>query len=401
MDVVVTTESRFFRRADRRWICQDGTFDYMFWRRYLDVFDRVIVVARGSDQSRPGDALVEGDGVMLWPLSDSRGVWGAMKQWTQWQRQMRPLVESSSAFVLRLPGQIGVALGQMLRQGHRQFGVEAVGEPADVFCADGYRHPLRPALRYYFRRTMRQLCREATAASYVTSKYLQTQYPPNSRAFTTHYSSVELPREALAGNSRDYRLRPSALHLVNVATMSQRYKGQHHLIEAVSRCVRAGRAVHLALVGDGQYRTALEQQVRWLKLTDQVRFVGRLPAGVAVWQALDQADLFVLPSLQEGLPRALIEAQARALPCLATSVGGVPELVAESECLPPARPAEMAAALISLLDDPHRLTRLSYENLQRARRYSATILRQRRASFYRQLRDAQELADDRFLRRAA
>jgi glycosyltransferase involved in cell wall biosynthesis len=246
---------------------------------------------------------------------------------------------------------------------------------------------------------MRQLCREAIATSYVTSKYLQTQYPPNSRAFTTHYSSVELPPTAYVDRPRDYQQRPHPFCLVNVATMSQQYKGQHDLIEAVGYCMRAGRAMQLALVGDGHYRAALTEQVRRARLDDYVRLLGRVPSGAAVRQLLDQSDLFVLPSLTEGLPRALIEAQARGLPCLATDVGGVPELVAPSERVAPGRPDQLAAALTSLLDDPHRLTRLSRENLQRARRFSASILRQRRTCFYAQLRHAHGSA--RPLRRAA
>jgi glycosyltransferase involved in cell wall biosynthesis len=235
---------------------------------------------------------------------------------------------------------------------------------------------------------MRQLCRSASATSYVTARHLQSKYPPNERAFTTHYSSIELPRSAFVDKARDYLRRPYPLQLINVATMSQRYKGQQDLIEAVSACIGAGRAVQLALVGDGRYRAALEQQVQRARLTDRVRFLGQLPAGAAVRQALDQADVFVLPSLTEGLPRVLIEAQARGLPCIATSVGGVPELLSPSECVAPASSPQIAAALMTLLDDPHRLTRLSQENLQRARRFASPILQQRRECFYRQVLEA-------------
>jgi glycosyltransferase involved in cell wall biosynthesis len=401
MDVVVTTENRFVRRADRQWICPDGTYDYAFWRRYLDVFDRVIVVARVAAEPGEGEGVVEGDGVMIWPLSDSRGAWGAMQQWRRWQRQMGALIHADAAYVLRLPGQIGAILGQMLRRTGRPFGVEAVGDPANVFSAGSYRHALRPGLRYYFRHTMRQLCREAIATSYVTSRYLQSQYPPGAQAFTTHYSSVELPREAFAAAPRNYAQRTRPYRLINVATMSQRYKGQHDLIEAVGQCVRAGRNLQLTLVGDGKYRDALAEQARRARLDDYVQFVGRVHAGAAVRQILDQADVFVLPSLTEGLPRAVIEAHARALPCLATKVGGVPELVSPEECLPPARPDQLAAALGSLLDDSQRLTRLSHENLQRASRFSSTILRQRRVCFYRQLRDGHGTGGQPTLRRAA
>ena len=62
-------------------------------------------------------------------------------------------------------------------------------------------------------------------------------------------------------------------------------------------------------------------------LRDRVRFRGQLTTPVDVRAELDRADLFVLPSRQEGLPRAMIEAMARALPCIGSSVGGIPELL--------------------------------------------------------------------------
>jgi phosphatidyl-myo-inositol dimannoside synthase len=401
MDVIVTTESRFYSGPGGRWTCRDGTYGYGFWQRYLDVFQRVIVVARCSEQAASSGCPVDGPGVEVWPLSDSHGAWGAVRRWATWQTQLCPLIEPRRAFILRLPGQIGGLLGTMLCRRGLPFGVEAIGDPAAVFAPGGYRHVLRAGIRFVFQRSMRQLCHSAVATSYVTTKHLQAKYPPNARATTTHYSSIELPRTAYADRPRDYRHRPFPMHLINVATMSQRYKGQQDLIEAVAVCVRGGRPVQLALVGEGRYRAALEDQVRRSHLTEHVRFLGPLPAGAAVRQALDQADVFVLPSLTEGLPRVLIEAQARALPCVATQVGGVPELIAPSECVSPARPAQLAAALMSLLDDPHRLTQLSRENLERAHRFASPILRQRRDFFYRQVLEASRPSADPRRRRAA
>jgi glycosyltransferase involved in cell wall biosynthesis len=401
MDVVVTTESRFYRGTNGQWICANGTYGYDFWRRYSDMFEHVIVIARCSTQLRPGGVPVEGEGVQLWPLADSRGAWGAIRHWHRWERQLQPLLVPKRSFILRLPGQIGGVLGHMLQRNRVPFGVEAVGDPAAVFSRLCCRHPLRPGMQFFFERMMRRLCHEATATAYVTARHLQRKYPSNERAFTTHFSSVELPTLALASKPRDYLQRPHPLYLINVATMSQLYKGQHDLIDAVSSCVQAGRAVQLALVGDGRCRSQLEARVRRAHLSDRVRFLGQLPAGEPVRRAMDQADVFVLPSLTEGLPRVLIEAQARALPCIATHVGGVPELLAADECVPAGKPTQLAAALLALLDDPHRLTRLSHENLLRAHRFASPILRQRRVLFYGQVRDAAENCAFSFRRRAA
>ncbi|GAB3976194.1 glycosyltransferase family 4 protein [Plantactinospora veratri] len=80
-------------------------------------------------------------------------------------------------------------------------------------------------------------------------------------------------------------------------------------------------------LGDGRYRPRLERLATDLGVRRQVHFTGTISAATEVRRQLDAADLFVMPSRTEGLPKALIEAMARGLPAVATSVGGIPELL--------------------------------------------------------------------------
>jgi glycosyltransferase involved in cell wall biosynthesis len=387
MDVVVVTESRFQQVPDGSVFCQDGTYGYGFWRRYLTGFERVIVLARCSNASRAEGIPVNGPAVEVWPLPDSYGAAGAIRQWRRWRRIVSLLAATNRAWILRVPGQVGALAASTLWRRGLPFAVEVVGDPAAVFAAGNFRHPLRPVLRLLFRHLLRAACRHASAAAYVTRTYLQVHYPASSQAYVTDYSSAELPPLAFRAAPRDFDRTIPARHVINVATMSQQYKGQHLLIDAVAHCARMGYPLTLTLIGDGRYRRDLELQVASRGLQQHVHFLGRLPAGVPVWSALDQADLFVLPSLTEGLPRALIEAQARALPCLATAVGGVPELVEPTELVSPGDARSLAQAILDVLNDTERMTRLSHENWFRAQRYSEAALRQRRDEFYASVRD--------------
>jgi glycosyltransferase involved in cell wall biosynthesis len=92
-------------------------------------------------------------------------------------------------------------------------------------------------------------------------------------------------------------------------------------LDSVGICLRAGLDVRAAIVGDGVFRPRMEARSRALGLQNQVRFTGQLSTVAEVRQQLDEADLFVLPSKTEGLPRAMLEAMARALPCIGTAVG--------------------------------------------------------------------------------
>jgi glycosyltransferase involved in cell wall biosynthesis len=111
--------------------------------------------------------------------------------------------------------------------------------------------------------------------------------------------------------------------------------------------------------------------------------------------ALDHADLFVLPSRTEGLPRAMIEAMARALPCIGSTVGGIPELLPPEDLVPPGDAAALARKIREVVCDPDRMARMSARNLEQARQYREDALSGRRIAFYQRVREVTEAWRDR------
>lgn len=103
-------------------------------------------------------------------------------------------------------------------------------------------------------------------------------------------------------------------------------KGLILLVEAVAGLRDAAVPVKLLIVGDGSERTALEQLVRAKALENAVIFAG-FQADIENW--LSAFDVFVLPSLTEGTPMALLEAMAAGVPVIATAVGGVPMVITD------------------------------------------------------------------------
>jgi L-malate glycosyltransferase len=143
----------------------------------------------------------------------------------------------------------------------------------------------------------------------------------------------------------------------------------------------------LVFVGDGRYRQQVEAQAKTRGLMDRVSFLGQLPAGEATREQLDRADLFVLPSRAEGLPRAMIEAMARGLPCIGSTAGGIPELLAPEDMVPPDDVAALARKIREVTSDPERMSRSSARNLERARLYHENALREPRNRFYQHVRE--------------
>ena len=114
----------------------------------------------------------------------------------------------------------------------------------------------------------------------------------------------------------------------------------------------------LALAGDGDERTSLEQLCGSLGLSTVVSFLG---PRTDVPRLMSAADGFVMSSLSEGLPMVLLEAMAARVPCVATAVGGIPELFSGGAGLvvPPGDPLRFADSLLELAADPARRRRMS------------------------------------------
>jgi glycosyltransferase involved in cell wall biosynthesis len=265
--------------------------------------------------------------------------------------------------------------------------VEVVADPYDVFAPGSVKHPLRPVFRWWFSRQLRRQCAGACAAAYVTQYALQRRYPPAPGSFSTYYSSVELPEVAFAAAPRSAHSGKDVIKLIFVGTLAQLYKAPDVLIEAFALCVQRGLDLELVLLGDGKYRASLEARAAALGLGKRVRFLGRLPAGEAVRTELDRADCFVLPSHQEGLPRAMLEAMARGLPCIGSTVGGIPELLSPEEMVPPGDSASLAQKIYEVVTDPQRMARLSARNLHKIQEYRDETLNERRFAFYSHLRE--------------
>jgi glycosyltransferase involved in cell wall biosynthesis len=408
MKLIVTLDFRFTRTPDGQ-IWSRTTYSLPFWGRYLKVFDGVKIVARAEHKDsvdlryRP----VLGPGVEFVEAPYYLGPW----QYVQVRNRVREVVRSAmsadDAVLCRVGSRLATDLMPVLWKRRRPYGLEVGGDPYEAFAPGAVKHPLRPFFRYLSTRALKQQCAHAAAVSYVTERALQRNYPARTdglavavsdadlqatyfsaapRVFTTSYSSTDLSPDDYARRPKEYS---SPIHprLVFVGSLEQMYKGQDVLIRAVSLLSRRACPVKLSIIGDGRHRCELEGLARSLSLNGAVRFLGELPAGIAIRSELDNSSLMVLPSRTEGLPRVVVEAMARGLPCIATSVGGIPELLHPDDLVPPNNPQALADKIYEVISDPLRLSQMSARNLDKAQEFRPEVLEKRRTEFYEFLRD--------------
>jgi glycosyltransferase involved in cell wall biosynthesis len=387
MKALVTLSARFIQGSDGRIYPESPVLNYDFFRRYLEVFPEVLVAARvkGLAGEPPATRPSDGPGVAFAGMPAFSGLWDLARHYPHIVSRLSEAVDQCQAYFLRVPDFLGTIAWREIGRRRLPFAVEVVGDPADSLQKGSIKHPLRPLIRSLAIRNLQAQCAGACASSYVTKQTLQERYPPGDRSFTTHYSSINLVPAFFRVEPRKYR--QPASRLVFVGTLEALYKGQDILLEAMAILARQGLPLNLTLVGDGRLRAHLANRVSAMGLAALVTFKGNVPAGAAVAAILDANQVFILPSRQEGLPRAMIEAMARGLPCIGSNAGGIPELLPPEDMVDPGDAMALADKIAAVAEDPARMSRMSARNLLVAREYRQEIIQERRLAFYQYLRE--------------
>jgi glycosyltransferase involved in cell wall biosynthesis len=159
-------------------------------------------------------------------------------------------------------------------------------------------------------------------------------------------------------------------------------KGLSHLIAAAPLVPQA----LFVVAGEGPDRGLFEAEAEALGVGDRVRFLGQRDD---VPDLLADCDLFILPSLHEGLPISVLEAMAASKPVIATAIGGIPEVVVDGQTgllVPPADPPALAKAIRTVLADPTLARNLAMTGRDRLlKEFTAEVMVQRTTQIYHEL----------------
>lgn len=359
--------------------------------RYLQVFDEVVLVGRLFQKEDPSAKPVTGERVSFHPFPAYQGPIGFLKALPGIVRAMTGVIDRDAAYVLRVPATIPGLFALALWARRIPFAVEVAADPYDGYGASALNGArLARFWRWLFVTATRWQCRHAAATAYVTAHALQRRYPPGNPRASYAFTSLDLGDESFAANPRaaadpDAR-RP--LHVVMVGNMQKSLKGHDVLLQALALLRGRGFDLRTTLIGFGESQPKFEALAADLGLADQVTFTGKLAAGGPIRDVLDTADLFVLPSRQEGLPRALLEAMARGLPAVASDVGGTSELLPEHALVQADDIEGLATTMARFLADPELRAREAARNLEVARGYHIRSVNAARLAFFNAIREA-------------
>lgn len=365
-----------------------GSFPERVWNRYLEHFGEVQVMARSGGALPPGANLARADrpGVTFDFLPSLATLRQLLSPTEEVSRRMKAAVGAADAVVARLPSEIGFLAVRYARQLGKPYAIEVVG------CAwDSYWNNGDPSARLYaplsFLR-MRRATARAPLALYVTSSWLQGRYP--TRGEWASASNVYLlPTDAAQQARREARLaaleRGDRPVLGTVASLQVKSKGVQTALRALARLRASGVDLRYRVLGPGSI-APWQRLAEKLGISDLVHFDGTRSAGDEVCRWLDDIDIHLQPSFQEGLPRATIEAMSRGAACIGSTAGGIPELLPAERVHRPGDVAALAERIRRLATDPATVAEASRADRETARQFDPDTLQSRRTEFYARLR---------------
>ena len=226
----------------------------------------------------------------------------------------------------------------------------------------------------------------ADYALYVTEEFLQKRYPCKNK--TVGVSDVvinEISDEVRQKrNGKIAHTDSRNITLMTSGAVNVWYKGQHFVIRAIPLLNKMGVHVKYYCVGQGD-QGYLKKIAKKCGVEDQVVFTGAVSHD-EVFRLLDQCDIYIQPSLQEGLPRALVEAMSRGCPAIGARTGGIPELLQDACIVKRKSVKDIAETIKKMLDNG--LKQYSEQSFARASDFQGEKLDAKRDAYFKYVCDS-------------
>lgn len=217
---------------------------------------------------------------------------------------------------------------------------------------------------------------------YVTNQFLQYRYPTKGKAIGCSDVVISDFNENILNRRREKIEHCGKKKILGtIAAINVKYKGQQYIIESLGKLKRQGKEdFEYQLVGNGD-SSFLKSIAKKNNVEEQVKFIGGLPHE-KIFEWLDSIDIYVQPSRQEGMPRALIEAMSRGIPAFGAKTGGIPELLPEQYLF--SNSSKNINEIIKILESLQNgnMMQLAEQNYEVAKKYRGKEIQKVREEFY-------------------
>jgi glycosyltransferase involved in cell wall biosynthesis len=287
-------------------------------------------------------------------------------------------VETHDVIIVRLPSAAGVIAFKEAKKLNKPVLVEFVACVFDALWNYDWRGKI--LAKYKFKQ-YQNLMQDATHTVYVTNAFLQSRYPSPGKSIGC--SDVELQvidEEVLTLRLQKIKEKTNPLKLATIAAIDVAYKAQADVVKAIAALKLKNIYFEYDIIGQGN-PDVLQKLLDTLDINDLVKIKGSIPHD-QIFEKLKSIDIYIQPSMVEGLPRAVVEAMSMACPVIGSNVGGIPELII-TECLYPKGDITALAGLLTEVNE-NFLIKNAELNFEKAKEYQKSYLDHKRLKFYKE-----------------
>lgn len=372
----------------------DGTvysaaqFPYVYFDPFLKAFDELRVVARHAEL--PVDKaqdfnIASGDNVSFRLLPNINSPKGLIKHYKHVKKTLQEELEQVDGVIIRAVSDMGWILYKLAKKSGKPIAMEMAACAWDSTWNHGNRYgKIYAPVRYYRDKI---ITRNADYVLYVSHDFLPNRFPTN--AVTAFASNVRIDRPS--NDTLDRKIakikelydtdKPITIGLIG--TLKNKLKGVADALHAIKKIEdRCNKNIVFRVLGPGDpqdYR-ALEKS---LNLKSTVHYDGLLQTGSEVLSWLDNINIYVQPSYQEGVPRATIEAMSRACPVIGSTAGGIPELLPQKWLHKPGDIKTLSSLILKMANDPLNQISNANKNFEKSSDYASDVLMPIRIEFWK------------------
>lgn len=358
------------------------TYDF-FKKRYLEMFDEMVVTTRVKKLeiekgNISGYRQTNGVGVKVKPVYNYKSIADAIIHRREITKEIDHVVKYADKLIIRMPSVIGMFACESAKKYDKPYLIEMVACPWD-----GYINHVNfsgKLIAPFMTILTKKYVKNAPNVLYVTNEFLQKRYPTKGKQIACSDVVLNDFDEDMVNKRIDFikKSKDDSITLCTVANVGLKYKGHEYVIKALSRLKRQKKEYKYILVGNGD-NSRLKDLTKKYGVEDEVVFLGS-KTHEDVFKILDSIDIYIQPSLQEGLPRALIEAMSRGCPAIGSNAGGIPELL-DNRFIFKKRDVNGIISILNNIDDTD-LMQQSNINFNTAKKYRKEILESNRKLFY-------------------
>lgn len=353
---------------------------YSIYKRYAEAFGKIVLCSRFIELDELEKGLTKVDFIEdVIPINSlTKSLLG------RYNNSIEEKIKLCDLVIGRLPSITAYKAADIAKKNHKPFLAELMCDGWDPYWNHGFSGKI---IAPYMHMKMKKVTYNADFALYVTEKYLQNRYPcanPSINASNVLIKTID--DEVLKSRLGKINAMPSDVREIAVMTTASidlLSKGQRYVVRAMGELKTKGIIVKYHLVGGGK-KEHLISEAEKAGVKDQLVFKGELTLD-EVYQELDKIDIYIQPSLQEGLPRAVIEAMSRACPCIGANTAGIPELLDE-ECIAKRHSGlDIARILEEMMSKG--LQSYAVTNFEHSKDYLESNLNERRNNYFRNIKD--------------